>query len=508
MPRQSRWTQFTMGAALLLLAVLASPALAAEAPGYPPMELRLPPLGWITPFVVMLLCIALLPLIPHTHHWWETNRAKLAVAVTLALITAGFYLFRPFGMLHSDAVGQKHVTEPGWPTLGLMLHHAILADYVPFVVLLFSLYVISGGIHLRTGAAPTPAVNTLVLAVGAGLASFIGTTGASMLLIRPLLDINRRRRHVTHTVVFFIFLVSNVGGCLTPLGDPPLFLGYLRGVPFTWTFTLWPEWLVSTLALLAVYYFLERRMIRREPEVLGMWGGHSCPPNVADRNARPTLPLTLRGTINFVWLAGVVLAVAGLVGGRPLVGTDWVVPEFLREAMLLALAGLSWVTTPCGVRAANQFNFTAIGEVACVFIGIFVCMQVPMEILKERGGDLGLTRPWEFFWATGLLSSFLDNAPTYAVFFETAGIFGAEHGPVLYGVEAVDGTIPIALLRAVSLGAVLMGGITYIGNGPNFMVRTIAEEAGVKMPSFFAYMGYSAVVLGPLMLLLTLVFLR
>jgi Na+/H+ antiporter NhaD/arsenite permease-like protein len=480
--------------ALAILAILPPPLMAGEPAGYAPKEVRLPALVWISPFVIMLLCIALLPLLPHTHHWWESNWAKLGVAVTLALITAGFYLFRPFGLLHSDAEGYKHVTEPGWPTLRLMLDHAVLNDYLPFVVLLFSLYVISGGVQVKTSVAPTPTVNTLVLALGAGLASFIGTTGASMLLIRPLLEINRRRRHVTHTVVFFIFVVSNVGGCLTPLGDPPLFLGYLRGVPFSWTFTLWPEWLFSTLALLTTYYCLDRRASRRETVELA-----------ADATQGS---FTLRGVVNFVWLAGVVLAVAGLVGGQRLPGTDWTVPAFLREGLLLALAGLSWVTTPKSVRAANGFRFNAINEVACLFIGIFVCMQVPMEILKERGGELGLSRPWEFFWATGMLSSVLDNAPTYAVFFETAGVFGVEHGPVLHGVQAVDGTIPVALLRAVSLGAVLMGANTYVGNGPNFMIRTIAEEAGVKMPSFFTYLAYSIVVLGPLFVALTLVFMR
>jgi Na+/H+ antiporter NhaD/arsenite permease-like protein len=261
-----------------------------------------------------------------------------------------------------------------------------------------------------------------------------------------------------------------------------------------WAFTLWPEWLASTLALLTTYYFLDRRASRREGVVLA-----------ADALQGP---FTLRGVVNFVWLAGVVLAVAGLVGGQRLRGTDWTVPAFLREGLLLALAGLSWVTTPKGVRASKGFSFNAISEVACLFIGIFVCMQVPMEILKERGGELGLSRPWEFFWATGVLSSVLDNAPTYAVFFETAGVFGIEHGPVLHGVQAVDGTIPVALLRDVSLGAVLMGANTYIGNGPNFMVRTIAEEAGVKMPSFFTYLAYSTVVLGPLFVALTLAFLH
>jgi Na+/H+ antiporter NhaD/arsenite permease-like protein len=480
--------------ALVALVVFAETSRAAGPESVAPTEVRLPPLVWVFPFVAMLLCIALLPLLPHTHRWWESNWAKLSVAVALALVTAAFYLFRPFGMLHSDALGSKHVSEPGWPTLGLMLEHALLTDYMPFMVLLFSLYVIGGGILVRTGAAPTPAANTAVLALGAALASFIGTTAASMLLIRPLLEINRPRRHVTHTVIFFIFVASNIGGCLTPLGDPPLFLGYLRGVPFSWTFTLWREWLTCNLALLAVYYTLDRGAWRREAAV---------------PQADPALPwLALRGVVNLAWLAGVVLAVAVLVGGQPLPGSDRTVPPFLREGVLLNLAGLSWLTTPRGVRAANGFNFTAIGEVACLFVGIFVCMQVPMEILKERGDELGLNRPWEFFWATGILSSFLDNAPTYAVFFETAGVFGVEHGPVLHGVQAVDGTIPVALLRAVSLGAVLMGANTYIGNGPNFMVRSIAEQSGVKMPGFLGYLAYSAAVLVPLFVFVTLVFLR
>jgi Na+/H+ antiporter NhaD/arsenite permease-like protein len=493
LPHRRRPSAPLLALALAALVILAPSIMAAEPDAVAAKEMRLPSLVWVWPFVGMLLCIALLPLLPHTHHWWESNWSKLGVAVTLALVTAGFYLFRPFGMLHSDAMGHKHVTEPGWPTLGLMLEHALLADYVPFVVLLFSLYFISGGVQVRTNAAPTPAVNTLILALGAALASFIGTTGASMLLIRPLLEINRPRRAVTHTVVFFIFVVSNIGGCLTPLGDPPLFLGYLRGVPFWWTFTLWPEWLVCNLVLLTTYYFLDRRAFRE-----------AAVPRADATQAR----FTLRGAVNLIWLAFVVLAVAVLVDGQTLPGTDFRAPPFLRDGLLLALAGVSGLTTPKGVRAANGFSFNAIGEVACLFIGIFVCMQVPMEILKERGGELGLSRPWEFFWATGVLSSFLDNAPTYAVFFETAGVFGSEHGPVLHGVQALDGTIPVALLRAVSLGAVLMGASTYIGNGPNFMVRTIAEAAGVKMPNFFAYLGYSTVVLGPLFVGVTLLFLR
>ncbi len=478
---------------VFMLSFFASSAWAfAPDPGGEP---RLPNLVWITPFVVMLLCIAVLPLLPHAHHWWERNWTKLGVALFLGLITTLYYLIRPFGMLHADSAGTKHLTTPGVETLAVMLDQAIIDDYLPFLILLFSLYVITGGILVRIGAPPTPRTNAAILLIGALAASFIGTTGAAMLLIRPLLEVNRGRRHVAHTIVFFIFLVGNIGGCLTPLGDPPLFLGYLRDVPFLWTFKLWPEWLFSIIVLLLIYYFLDARFARREDRLV-----FKPIPNRA--------ALELNGGINFLWLLGVIAAVGCLTGGKPFPGTTWIVPPLLREGILLALSALSWVTTPKGVRRANQFNFNAIAEVGSIFIGIFICMQVPMEILQERGRELGLSKPWEFFWATGLLSSFLDNAPTYAVFFETAGNFGGEYGPVIVGVKSMNQTIPEVLLRAVSLGAVLMGANTYIGNGPNFMIKSIAEENGVKMPSFFVYILYSGAVLIPLFVVITLIWMR
>ena len=325
---------------------------------------------WVTPFALMLLCIALLPLLPHTHHWWEKNWSKLGVAVFLGTITALFYLFRPFGILHKDAFGHGHFSTPGWETLGLMLHHAIVVDYVPFIILLVSLYVISGGILVRIGAAATPATNSAIILVGALLASFIGTTGATMLLIRPLLQVNRRRKYVAHTVVFFIFLAGNIGGCLTPLGDPPLFLGYLRDVPFLWTFNLWPEWLFCIVVLILVYYAVDSHYCRREE------------PSALERT-ESTFRFSMQGAINFLWLGAVIASVALLNADKTLPGTTWIIPPLFREAALLAITGLSWLTTPKGVRQSNQFNFNAIAEVACVFIGIFVCMQVPMEILQE-----------------------------------------------------------------------------------------------------------------------------
>ena len=449
---------------------------------------------WIAPFVVLLLSIALLPLIPATRHWWEHNRNKLLLALGLGLVTLVYYLLRGAGFHHA---------QPGWPTVVKVLGHAVLDDYVPFIVLLFSLYVISGGINLRGDLPARPSTNLLFLWLGAALASFIGTTGASMLLIRPLLQTNSERKHVKHTVIFFIFMVSNIGGSLLPIGDPPLFLGYLRGVPFLWTFNLWKEWLFACLVLGVVYYLWETQLYRRE-----------TPADIA-RDERTLQPLRLRGSFNIVLLLFVVLAVGTLVPGQKFPGTDWEVPRLwhelgFREIVQLVLAGISMWLTPTGIRKANDFNFTAIGEVACLFIGIFICMQVPIEILQGVGPMLashGLTAPWFFFWATGGLSSFLDNAPTYVVYFETARSVQWGNSAELLSL-ATGGAIAVPLLRAVSLGAVFMGANTYIGNGPNFMVKSIAEQAGVKMPSFFSYMLYSIGLLIPLFLLITVLFIQ
>jgi len=360
----------------------------------------------------------------------------------------------------------------------------VLGDYIPFMALLSSLYVIAGGIHLSGDLRPTPAVNSAFLGAGAFLSSFIGTTGASMLLVRPLIRTNHERRRKAHTVVFFIFLVSNTGGCLTPLGDPPLFLGYLRGVPFGWTArSLFLPWLFVNVALLFLFYLWDRAAYAREK-----------PADLA-RDVIEVRPLRLRGWLNFLWLIAVVATVATVDHQRPFLGTGWTPPLFLRECLLLFLAALSLYATPGsrGLRRQNDFTFAALGEVACLFLGIFICMQTPIEYLKARGPELGLKSPAEFFWATGALSSFLDNAPTYVVFFTAAGGAGIPEQ---------------SLLVAISLGAVFMGANTYIGNGPNFMVKAIAEKSGVKMPSFFGYMAYSGCVLLPLFAAVTFIFLR
>ncbi|MDX9973888.1 MAG: sodium:proton antiporter [FCB group bacterium] len=447
---------------------------------------QMPALVWALPFVALLLAIALLPLVPRVSHWWERNANKLAISVVLAIVVSIYYALRGYGFAGSEAGGEA---------LARMLGHAVVGDYIPFMVLLFSLYAISGGIRLTGDVPAHPSTNCAILLAGAILASAIGTTGASMLLIRPLLQINRERRHVSHTVIFFIFLVSNIGGSLLPVGDPPLFLGYLRGVPFFWTFNLLLPWALAIAAVMCVYLVIEIRAYRRE----------SPKDIMLDETLRA--PIRLAGGRNVILLAGVVLAVAVLVPGRamPLVG--WVLPDwFIREIVLVGLGGLSLFWTPKALHRANSFTFHALAEVAALFIGIFVTMQVPIEILKVMGPDLGISSPMQYFWCTGILSSFLDNAPTYVVFFELAGTSTAGATNLLHGVETLTGSIGVRDLLAISCGAVFMGANTYIGNGPNFLVKAIAENHGVKMPGFFGYMLYSAAVLLPVFVIISLLF--
>jgi len=509
---------------------------------------------WVTPFAVLLLCVAILPLIHKTEHWWHQNKNKLLVAVVLGLITLTYYSFREFGtgihdpwlgktlkaagvkMVDHDAHGHgddhaddhaadhggdekkaddhadaKHgddahadeahaaahfETAPGFGTAIGVLGNALM-EYIPFISLLFSLYVISGGISVRGDIEATPRTNATFLAIGGSIASLIGTTGASMVLIRPLLKTNSERKYKVHTVIFFIFIVSNIGGSLLPIGDPPLFLGYLKGVPFLWTLNLWLEWLVVIIALLVIYYIWDTRMYKKE--------------SVRDiqRDETQIQPLSIKGKINFLFLAAVVFATGTLAPGKDFMGTGWQPFMFCRELVQCFFVVLSLVFTSGMLRKENNFNYVAILEVACLFIGIFICMQVPIEILHIIGGDLGIDTPTKFFWATGILSSCLDNAPTYVVFFETAKTLPIADGTTSDMImQFADGsTIYIPYLIAISLGAVFMGANTYIGNGPNFMVKSIAEYEGVKMPSFFGYMLFSGVILIPLFVIVTLVFL-
>jgi Na+/H+ antiporter NhaD/arsenite permease-like protein len=353
-----------------------------------------------------------------------------------------------------------------------LLHTAL--DYVSFIVLLAGLFVVSGGIMLRGDLRATPAVNTGFLAFGAVLASLVGTTGSSMLLVRPLLQTNAERVHVKHTVIFFIFVVSNVGGMLTPLGDPPLFLGYLAGVPFTWTLRLWPQWALMLTVLLVLYVVYDSVQFAREPLAA-----------LREDRERVT-PLRVHGALNAVWLGGIVVAVA-------LLHAPW------REVAIATMSGLSLWLTPRRIRRDNGFSAGPMLEVAVLFAGIFATMIPALDLLRLRGDELGVRTPWQFFWATGALSSFLDNAPTYLTFLALG------QGLRLPG-EVVG--VPGAILAAISVGAVAMGANTYIGNAPNFMVKAIAEEAGVKMPSFFGYMVYSGAILLPLFVVVTLVFFR
>ncbi|MDP7134353.1 MAG: sodium:proton antiporter, partial [Planctomycetota bacterium] len=384
-----------------------------------------------------------------------------------------------------------HLTHAGGETVKAILSHAVLDEYIPFIVLLFSLFTISGGIRLTGDLHASPATNTVILGIGAGIASFVGTTGASMLLIRPLLQTNRQRRHVTHTIVFFIFLVSNIGGSLLPIGDPPLFLGYLYGVPFTWTLKLVVPWAFVVLLLLFVYFICDTQMIKKESE------------DALRRDDTEIQPLRLRGAQNFVWLIGVILAVAFLVPKKNF-GSITIQP-FMREGAQLLLVVIAWFTTNSQLRKDNEFSFFAIAEVGALFIGIFITMQVPIEYLRASSAELSgvVNSPAKFFWFTGILSSFLDNAPTYAVFFSLGSSMTDASMTGSQVALASGGTILESWLVAISLGAVFMGANTYIGNGPNFMVKSIAEASGRKMPSFFGYMIYSTAILIPTFVLVT-----
>jgi Na+/H+ antiporter NhaD/arsenite permease-like protein len=449
-----------------------------------------PPLWSVVPFVLLLAAIAVLPLIRATEHWWESNGSRLLVAAVLALLALAYYAFVHRAPIEGHWPAH-HVVEPSagavqWRFIRTILANAILNEYIPFIVLLFSLFTISGGIRITGDLQAHPLINASFLVVGAVLASFIGTTGAAMLLIRVLLETNQERKNVVHTVVFFIFIVCNCGGCLLPIGDPPLFLGYLQGVPFLWTLVLWREWLFMNGLLVVIYALVDE-----------FWYYRRERPADLRRDMRQLRRLRFSGwRLNAPLLAGVVLAVALLDPSKPLPGTDWHPWMYLREIVQLALVAVSLWFGDEKVRSANRFNYHAIVEVAALFFGIFITMQPALQILGARGEELGLRTPAQFFWATGTLSSVLDNAPTYLVFFKTAQAMPAESGAKLVaGVEEIT-------LIGISLGAVFMGAMTYIGNGPNFMVRAIAEKAGVKMPSFFGYMAYSCIVLLPLFALM------
>jgi Na+/H+ antiporter NhaD/arsenite permease-like protein len=419
------------------------------------------PFWSIAPFALMLLGIALIPL--RWPHFWERNANKGLVSAILGVPVALYVA--------------SH--EP------ILLWHTAL-EYISFIALLGALFTISGGIVLRGDLRATPAINTGFLAAGALLANLIGTTGASMLLIRPLLQTNSERKHVGHIPILFIFVVSNCAGLLTPLGDPPLFLGYLRGVPFFWTLRLLPEWFFVVTILLTVVYVLDRRAVARE--------------TVADmkRDVAQQRPLELAGMVNAVYLLGVVVAVL-MSPSLP----EGAVREGVRLGAMATMTGLSLATTPQKLRRENGFTFGPITEVAVLFAGIFATMIPALEILRMRGAEFGIQAPWQFFWLSGALSSFLDNAPTYLTFTSLAQSIGPGAD---VAVHLAGGPVSATLLTAISAGSVLMGANSYIGNGPNFMVKAIAEEQGVAMPSFGGYMLWSGSILIPIFVVMTFVF--
>ena len=427
------------------------------------------------PFGLMLLIIAVAPLL--TEHWWESNKHKLTITLFIALPTAVCLIMG--GMLHE-------------------VEHQFFGDYIPFIVLLLSLYVVTGGIHLSGDIAAKPWVNTLFLAVGWLLASIMGTTGAAMLLIRPLLTTNQQRKYKVHTVLFFIALVANCGGLLTPLGDPPLFMLFLRGASFTWFMSMLPQWLFVGVVLLGIYFVADTYFYKKEHWV----------DIVADNNERK--PLQLKGRRNLVFLLGVIMTVAFVnsayipemaIAESP----AWL--RYLREIILVILSIMSLVKTPHDVRyELNKFSWAPFVEVAVLFFGIFITMTPAIEYLNAHASELGLCGTGEFYYATGALSSFLDNTPTAVALHSVAQGLTPEQ-MAAFGGNTVAG-IPEILLTAICIGAVFFGAMTYIGNGPNFMVKAIAEENGIKMPSFFGYIfTFSLIILLPIYVLVHLIFL-
>ena len=433
---------------------------------------------WVVPFACMLLSIAVMPLaVPH---FWHHHYGKVAAFWSVAFLV-------PFALFHGFELATYSVV------------HTIALEYVSFLILLFSLFTIAGGVCLRGSLVGKPAVNTVILLIGTLLASWMGTTGAAMLLIRPLMRAISHRRYKVHTIVFFIFLVANIGGSLTPLGDPPLFLGFLKGVSFFWTtIHMFVPFAVLSAILLALYFAIDTVLFNKE-------GRPESPDAGQDGKLR------LEGTFNLLLLGGVVAGVlmSGMwkpEGGVTIYHVHIELQNIVRDVLLLVLAGVSLKITAPEIRRRNEFDWEPIREVAKLFAGIFISMIPAISILRAgMDGALsgvismvktadGMDNHTMFFWLTGALSSFLDNAPTYLVFFNTAG-----GDPQRLMSE-------VGTLLAISAGAVFMGANTYIGNAPNFMVRSIAESGGIKMPSFFGYMAWSAGILVPCFLLMNFLF--
>ena len=427
------------------------------------------PAWMLIPFVVMLLCIATFSLIPHLDEWWESNLHKLYVSLILGVPT-GIWLCCN-GMSHE-------------------LEHQMIYDYVPFILLLMALFVTTGGICIRGDLKATPLTNSTILAIGWVLASLMGTTGAAMLLIRLLISTNEQRKYKVHTILFFIAIVANCGGLLSPLGDPPLFLLFQKGTPFLWWLqNMLPEWLLTGAILLVIYFLTDMYYYKKEPTVNLM------------ADVREARKLHATGLINIFWLLCVVMSTMFINSTYiPAMGAHdapWYL-KLLREWVFIAIIAASWLTTKKETRVKNNYSWAPILEVACLFVGIFATMTPALMYLQQH--PLPVQHAWEFVYCTGALSAFLDNAPTAMVFHATATTL-----PIPEGVEAVAGIAP-EFLKAISMGAVFFGALTYIGNGPNFMVKSIAEQEKIEMPSFFGYMiKFSLIVLLPVYIIVQLI---
>jgi Na+/H+ antiporter NhaD/arsenite permease-like protein len=423
------------------------------------------PLAASLPFLLMLAAIAICPMF--VEKFWDKNRNKLIVALILSAPVLIYFMI--IGM-------------------GAAIYDSVVFDYIPFIVMLGALFVITGGIHIEGRIGGIPWANTVLLLIGTVLASFLGTTGAAMLLIRPLLHSNLGRKFKAHTVLFFIATVCNCGGLLTPLGDPPLFMMYLRGAPFEWFFRLWPIWACVNGILLLIYFAVDSYFWRKESEEL------------RKNSSASFLSVNIKGKLNFVWLLGVVLILA-VVSPRniPSIESNRYI-AFTREAVILLMAGLSIALTRREIRAANHFTWHPIAEVASLFLGIFITIVPCIVFLERNAHQLGISSPVAFYFTSGALSSVLDNTPT-AVTLYSLVVGLAQHSP-----DMVAG-ISASLMAAICCGSVFFGAMTYIGNGPNFMVRTIAEHRGVHMPHFFQYVWvFSLPVLLPVFALIQLLF--
>lgn len=436
---------------------------------------------WLcVPFAGLLLCIALFPLLKPV--WWENHQPYAVIFWSLLFVI-------PYALSFSAGTALETVLE------------CMINDYLTFIILLFGLFCVSGNITMTGDLAGSPRINVGLLVLGTLLSSWIGTTGASMLMVRPVIKMNSWRRRKRHIIVFFIFLVSNIGGVLTPIGDPPLLMGFMRGVPFFWSLRMLPVLLFNMVLLLFVFYWIDRRAYH-----LDIAAG--LKPDIS----KPGTEVKIKGLHNLIFLAMIVAAVilsgtlpglpafqdaAGNVKGLHIFGEVTLgYPSIIEIVIILLAAFLSFKTTGAEIRRENHFTWGAIKEVAVLFVGIFITMQPALMILKANGANLGITEPFQMFWSTGFLSSFLDNTPTYLVFLTTAGSLGFTEGMV-----TTLGTVPVKMLMAISAGAVFMGANTYIGNAPNFMVKSIADENGIHMPSFFGYLKWSFGILIPVFIL-------